>query len=142
MVCDLTVSDRGKQELQQQYGIRAPESLNIPGKRLLKCILTPIKHCSIPMPEIHFKIQWPDGSEETCYSPSSVVKEYFTPNTDYVLKDFVARSRDALLIASDRVQAKYGRPCGLALGQLQTIETKSAQFQDLPQSKVRFIDFI
>jgi uncharacterized repeat protein (TIGR04042 family) len=94
------------------------------------------------MPEIHFKIQWPDGSEETCYSPSLVVKKYFTPNSDYTVKDFVQRSRESLLIASDRVQAKYGRPCSLALGQLQTIETKSAQFQNLPQSKVRFIDFI
>jgi uncharacterized repeat protein (TIGR04042 family) len=94
------------------------------------------------MPEIHFKIQWPDGSEETCYSPSLVVKEYFTPNSDYTVKDFVQRSRESLLIASDRVLAKFGRPCSLALGQLQAIETKSAQFQNLPQSKVRFISFI
>ncbi|WP_019502856.1 MSMEG_0570 family nitrogen starvation response protein [Pseudanabaena sp. PCC 6802] len=94
------------------------------------------------MPEIHFKIQWPDGSEETCYSPSLVVKKYFTPSSDYTLKDFVERSRQSLTIASDRVQAKYGMPCSLALGQLQTIEAKSAQFQNLPQPTVRFIEFI
>ena len=45
------------------------------------------------MPEIRFQIQWPDGSQETCYSPSLVVKDYFTPNSDYDLGDFVQRSR-------------------------------------------------
>ncbi|MBD1842643.1 MSMEG_0570 family nitrogen starvation response protein [Cyanobacteria bacterium FACHB-63] len=94
------------------------------------------------MPEIRFQIQWSDGRQETCYSPSLIVKDYFVPNTDYDLEDFVQRSRTALSIASDRVQAKYGRPCGLALGQLQEIEMKAAQHADIPQAKVRFIRFI
>ncbi len=102
---------------------------------LIPCFLT-------PMPEIHFQIQWPDGSQNVCYSPSLVVKDYFTPEGEYVLSDFVERSRTALTIASDRVQAKYGRPCGLALGQLQEIEMKSAQYSHLSQPKVRFIQFI
>ncbi|MDB9513118.1 MSMEG_0570 family nitrogen starvation response protein [Kamptonema animale CS-326] len=94
------------------------------------------------MPEIRFQIEWPDGSQETCYSPSLVVKDYFTPNSDYSLNDFVERSRTALTIASDRVQAKYGRPCGLALGQLKTIELKSTQYSYLSQPQVKFIQFI
>ncbi|NJL19923.1 MAG: MSMEG_0570 family nitrogen starvation response protein [Leptolyngbyaceae cyanobacterium SM1_3_5] len=94
------------------------------------------------MPEIRFKIQWCDGSQEICYSPSLIVKEYFTPNCEYDLKDFVERSRTALTIASDRVQAKYGKPCGLALGQLQEIETKAAQYAQLPQPKIRFLQFL
>jgi uncharacterized repeat protein (TIGR04042 family) len=94
------------------------------------------------MPEIRFQIQWPDGSEETCYSPSLVVKDYFAPNNEYELDDFVERSRTALKIASDRVQAKYGRPCGLALCQLQEIEIKSAHYSHFSQPKVRFIQFI
>lgn len=80
------------------------------------------------MPEIRFQIIWPDGSPETCYSPSLVVKDFFTPEGVYALTDFVERSRTALKIASDRVHPKYGRPCGLALGQLQEIERKAAQF--------------
>jgi len=44
------------------------------------------------MPEIRFQIQWPDGSQEACYCPSLVVKNYFTPNSDYALDDFVERS--------------------------------------------------
>ncbi|WP_244913214.1 hypothetical protein [Phormidesmis priestleyi] len=73
---------------------------------------------------------------------SLVVKDYFVPNHDYDLDDFVQRSQTALQIASDRVQAKYGRPCGLALGRLQEIEAKSAQYRDLLGSKVRVIQFI
>ncbi len=37
---------------------------------------------SNPMPEIRFQIQWSDGSQDICYSPSLIVKEYFLPNTE------------------------------------------------------------
>jgi uncharacterized repeat protein (TIGR04042 family) len=70
-----------------------------------------------------------------------VVKNYFAPGETYTLDEFVRRSRTALTIASDRVQAKYGFPCSLALGQLQKIEQKAAQFAQLPQSHVRLIQF-
>lgn len=94
------------------------------------------------MPEIHFQIEWPDGFQETCYSPSLVVKEYFTPNSDYYLEDFIKRARTALQIASDRVQAKYGRSCGLALDQLQHIEAMAANYNHFSQPKVRFVRFL
>ncbi len=94
------------------------------------------------MPEIRFQIQWSDGCQETCYSPSLVIKDYFIPDTEYDLDDFVQRSRAALQIASDRVQLKYGRPCSLALGQLREIEAKSAQYRHFSSPKVRVIQFI
>lgn len=102
------------------------------------------------MPEIRFQIEWCDGTQELCYSPSLVVKQYFSPDCDYELSDFVERSRSALTIASDRVQAKYGRPCGLALGQLQAIEARAAQYaaqyarqpDQSPQPKVRVLRFV
>jgi uncharacterized repeat protein (TIGR04042 family) len=95
------------------------------------------------MPEIRFQISWPDGSEEICYSPSLIVQEYFAENADYDLVDFVERSRTSLTIASDRVLAKYGRPCGLALAQLQTIELKAAQYQKLSSKpKVKVVRFL
>jgi uncharacterized repeat protein (TIGR04042 family) len=94
------------------------------------------------MPEICFQIQWSNGSEETCYSPSSVVKDYFMPDSEYALDDFVERSHTALKIASDRVLAKYGMPCSRALGQLQRIEATAAQYSHLSQPKVRFIQFL
>ena len=94
------------------------------------------------MPETRFKIQWPDGSQETCYSPSSIVKEYFEPGGEYALTDFLDRSRTALNIASDRVLAKYGRACGLAIGQLAEIEATAARFSSQPKLRVRVIEFI
>jgi uncharacterized repeat protein (TIGR04042 family) len=96
----------------------------------------------ISMPEMRFQIEWPDGAKEVCYSPSLVVKEYFVPNQSYDLSDFVARSRTALTIASDRVKAKYGYPCGLALGQLQEIEATAAKYEGPEQNKVKIIRFI
>lgn len=94
------------------------------------------------MPEIRFKIQWPDGSQDVCYSPSLVVKDYFTPECEYDLEDFVERSRTALQIASDRVKLKYGSPCGLALGQLEDIIMKSSEYKNFTQPKVQVIQFI
>ncbi len=94
------------------------------------------------MPEIRFQIQWPDGSKDTCYSPSLVVKDYFVANQAYPLEDFVEQSRTALQIASDRVRAKYGMPCSLALGQLQSIETKATQYQHWSEPQVRVLGFI
>ncbi|NJR40311.1 MAG: MSMEG_0570 family nitrogen starvation response protein [Leptolyngbyaceae cyanobacterium CSU_1_4] len=90
------------------------------------------------MPEIHFQIQWPDGQPETCYSPSLIVKEYFMPNREYELEDFVVRSRTALNIASDRVLEKYGMPCGRALGQIRQIETAASAYKNFPNPKVQF----
>jgi uncharacterized repeat protein (TIGR04042 family) len=94
------------------------------------------------MPEINFQISWPDGTEQTCYSPSLIVKEYFEPEVEYELEQFVESARTALNIASDRVKAKYGRPCGLAIGQLQDIESKAAKYKHLLQPKVKFMRFI
>jgi uncharacterized repeat protein (TIGR04042 family) len=93
------------------------------------------------MPETRFKIQWPDGSEETCYSPSSIVRTYFETEHDYELADFVDRAQTALTIASDRVQEKYGRPCGLAIGQLAQIQSTSDRFSSCSKPIVRVIEF-
>jgi len=93
------------------------------------------------MPEIRFEIKWPDDSTDICYSPSLVVREYFTAGTDYQVNDFLERSRISLNIASDRVQQKYGMPCSHALSQLRQIEDKAKVYSD-SVSKVRFIKFL
>ena len=81
------------------------------------------------MPEMHFVVRWPDNTREACYSPSLVVAEYFTIGERYALDDFVARSRTALTIASDRVRAKYGFACSNALAQLAAIDRRAATFE-------------
>jgi uncharacterized repeat protein (TIGR04042 family) len=88
------------------------------------------------MPEMRFVVRWPDGVKDICYSPSLVIKDYFREGEIYALADFVARSREALTIASDRVKAKYGHVCSLALGQLARIESAAGRFADVPDAKV------
>ena len=80
------------------------------------------------MPEMRFVVRWPDGRRESCYSPSLVIKDFFREGEAYPLAEFLSRSRTALNIASDRVKARYGHACSLALGQLARIEAASAAF--------------
>ncbi len=88
------------------------------------------------MPEMRFRIRWPDGSAETCYSPSLVIKDYFAVGADYPLADFLERSRTALGISSERVKAKYGMPCSRALAQLARIEAAAGAFTDVLGARV------
>jgi uncharacterized repeat protein (TIGR04042 family) len=89
------------------------------------------------MPEMRFRIRWPDGKVETCYSPSLVVKDYLAPGESYPLTDFVERSRTALAIASKRVEEKYGFACSRAAAQLSRIESAAASFAGFPNARVR-----
>lgn len=79
------------------------------------------------MPEMRFHIRWPDGRREACYSPSLVVKDFLDPDTAYPVATFVARCREALGIASERVRARYGFPCARALAQLARIEAAARE---------------
>ncbi len=95
------------------------------------------------MPEMRFLVRWPDERLEECYSPSLVIKDYFAEGEVYLLDDFVARSRTALTIASERVRARYGFPCSLALGQLARIEQAAMAFKHNPRAQVvceRFLE--
>jgi uncharacterized repeat protein (TIGR04042 family) len=94
------------------------------------------------MPEMRFVIAWPDGRKETCYSPSLIIREFFAEGKTYPLRDFIDRSRKALTIASDRVEAKYGHPCSLAQAQLTRIEEAAAAFMCDADATVRCETFI
>ncbi|MGB3766386.1 MAG: MSMEG_0570 family nitrogen starvation response protein [Phormidesmis sp.] len=93
------------------------------------------------MPEVNFKIQWPDGKQETCYSPSLIVKKYFEPGETYTISEFLEKSRESLTIASDRVQAAYGFPCSRALGQLKKIEATAEQYKNAAKGEVSVLEF-
>ncbi len=66
------------------------------------------------MPELTFVSRWPDGQRRTHYSPSLVVHDYLIAGQAYEVADFVARTDEALQLASDRVQARHGFPCSAA----------------------------
>jgi uncharacterized repeat protein (TIGR04042 family) len=88
------------------------------------------------MPEMRFVIRWPDGRRESCYSPSLVVRDFLREGESYPVPDFLKRSREALQIASERVKAKYGHACSLAVGQLARIEAAATQFEGQEDARV------
>ena len=93
------------------------------------------------MPEMIFDIRWPDNLTESCYSPSLVVREHLDPGASYPLAEFLARTRMALTVASERVQAKYGFPCSRAQSQLARIEARAAGFAETPDAAVHIVAF-
>lgn len=93
------------------------------------------------MPVMHFRVRWPDHSELRCYSPSLVVQDFLTPGVSYALDDFVARSREALGIASERVRAKFGFACSQAMDQLAEIEAVAGRFRGVLEARVDVIAF-
>jgi uncharacterized repeat protein (TIGR04042 family) len=70
------------------------------------------------MPAVNFVLLWPDGVEEKCYSPSTIVYDYFQPGESYSLDEFETLSEAALISASERVQQRYGYACSSASDQL------------------------
>jgi len=80
------------------------------------------------MPEMIFRVRWPDASVSDCYSPSTVIQQHLQAGQSYPLPDFVARCHAALHEASARVQRKYGYACSSALDQLAQIEQRARQF--------------
>ncbi len=80
------------------------------------------------MPELTFRLRWPDASETVNYSPSTIIKNHFSSGASYEMADFLARSRLALAAASARVEATYGHPCARAQHTLATIEQRAAAF--------------
>lgn len=93
------------------------------------------------MPVMHFHVRWPDASETRCYSPSLVVHDFLKPQQDYSLPDFLARTREALGIASERVRAKFGFACSQAMDQLAEIEDLARRFEAQPGATVTVLRF-
>ena len=88
------------------------------------------------MPAMHFHLRWPDRSETRCYSPSLVIKDHFAPGSRYPLPEFMREVRAALHTASERVRAKFGYACSMALDQLAQIEATAAHFNDAAEVEV------
>ena len=75
------------------------------------------------MPVTLFTVRWPDGGVETCYSPSTIIKDYITIGRDYAISEFLELCRAGLHAASDRVKQHYGGGgCSQAMAQLAAIE--------------------
>ncbi|MDD7973138.1 MSMEG_0570 family nitrogen starvation response protein [Roseinatronobacter alkalisoli] len=88
------------------------------------------------MPETYWTIRWPDGHEERCYSPSSVIAETFSAGQSYPLPAFMQSARRALEQASARVEQKYGFACSLAMDQLDRLERRAATFAGQKDARI------
>lgn len=81
------------------------------------------------MPEAIFRIRWPDGKEEDCYSPSTVIHDHLKAGETYSVEEFHARSRTALDLAARRVEAKFGFRCSSADAQATKIVAAVSRYQ-------------
>ena len=88
------------------------------------------------MPEMLFRVRWPDAAETLCYSPSRAIAEFLQAGRQYPLGEFLARSRAGLNAASERVRLRYGAPCGRAAAQLSDIEAIAARFAGQADARV------
>jgi uncharacterized repeat protein (TIGR04042 family) len=94
------------------------------------------------MPEMHFRVEWPNGQVERCYSPSYVIEEHLSVGETYAVSDFVARARAALETASERVRARYGFACSSALDQLERIEAAAGLLSERErEGRVKVLEF-
>ncbi|MFT4045251.1 MAG: MSMEG_0570 family nitrogen starvation response protein [Solimonas sp.] len=94
------------------------------------------------MPEMQFRVRWPDDSSMLCYSPSSTIREAFVLGHPYPVAEFVAKSRAALEHASRRVAQKYGFGCAHAAVQIHEIEAAAARFARDPHATVTVESFL
>ncbi|TDU32759.1 putative repeat protein (TIGR04042 family) [Panacagrimonas perspica] len=88
------------------------------------------------MPEVHFRVRWPDDSVMHAYSPSSTIKDALRLGHPYPVAEFVAQSRAALEHASDRVAQRYGFGCGHAAAQIREIERVAQGFNGASQTVI------
>ena len=79
---------------------------------------------------MHFYIQWPDEELMQCYSPSTVIREYFEPGMSLTIAELREKTAEALERASERVRAKYGVACVQSSNQSEEIQARARLFRD------------
>ena len=82
------------------------------------------------MPAVHFCVRWPDGQEERCYSPSTVIFDAFRSGEEMPLSEFMLRADRVLNEASERVRNVYGYYCSSAADQLTLLKRRASAFED------------
>lgn len=77
-----------------------------------------------------FDVRWPDGTQQSFYSPSLIIAEYLEAGGEYPVADFVGRCRESLTIAGERVFAKYGMRCAESSMSIAMIERAATRFTE------------
>ena len=89
------------------------------------------------MPEVEFYIEWPDGTTQKYYSPSTSVHDYFQTGTELSIEELLEKSRRAYARARQRVKARYGFLCTQSLDAERSLEDAARQYQ--PDQRVRIV---
>ena len=92
------------------------------------------------MPEAYFRVEWPDGEVTRCYSPSTVVLEYFQEGLQLTVGELSSRSVEALEHASRRVEAKFGYRCSSAAAQRDQILEIARRFRDKDKTRILSVE--
>ncbi|WP_293373475.1 MSMEG_0570 family nitrogen starvation response protein [Nevskia sp.] len=88
------------------------------------------------MPEVHFRVRWPDHTATRCYSPSATIRSSLQAGLTCPVAQFVKISRMALEKGSERVRRKHGFACGRAEMQIAIIESFAARYASQPDAQV------
>jgi putative flavoprotein involved in K+ transport len=79
------------------------------------------------MPEVHFRLTWPDGHVQHATSPSRAIEEHLAPGATYPVDELVRRVRAGMDAASERVRATYGMACTAAMAEREAVERTAAE---------------
>lgn len=82
------------------------------------------------MPEMTFTVRWPDGTMQSCYSPSLVMHDHLDVGGQYTVAEFRARATTALGEAAERVRAKFGFACTSAAASADDIAGAASRYAD------------
>ncbi len=89
------------------------------------------------MPVTYLTIIWPNNEEDQVYSPSSVIKEFFTKESELKVDDFLITIQNALNESSERVRMKFGFACTSAESELNRIRHLCQQFKGNQRIKIK-----
>ncbi|WP_213880404.1 MSMEG_0570 family nitrogen starvation response protein [Pseudomonas sp. dw_358] len=70
------------------------------------------------MPAVTLRLRWPDGQQNTAYSPSTAIFDHLEAGQRYAIADFMARAASGLNAASERVKTVKGFYCSSAMDSL------------------------
>ncbi len=88
------------------------------------------------MPEVHFRVRWPGGAEETCYSPSTVILEHLVAGESYAVPEFCSSYSRCARAGLERCAHATVTHAALPLDQLRQIEERVRAMPDVEQREL------
>ncbi|MBC2605029.1 MSMEG_0570 family nitrogen starvation response protein [Pelagicoccus albus] len=84
-----------------------------------------------------FTVELPDESIRSCYSPTSIARQYFKSGEVITVEEFVSKSRSALNEASSQVEEVFGYVCSGAAASIANIECWCSALE--PRAKLKIV---